>query len=125
MRYAMNVLIDDVHSAIVLENLKGRPHDRRRAGPRVESILFPDRPSRDSAKFCFCCGDRLGPIRDLAVRRIDDHVRAFEARVRVVLGHPDAAQVRSRFCGQAHPLAAAKSTGRTKLYAKVSSCAPG
>ena len=44
----MNVLINDVHGAAVLEDLKRRWQIMRRAALRVGSILLPDRRSPDS-----------------------------------------------------------------------------
>ena len=89
----VNVLIDDVDGAVVLENLKRRWHisGARHAG--LKAFCF--RIGRSAiGEILLLRGNRLGTIWDLAIRRIDDYVGAFEAGVRVVLCHPDATQVR-------------------------------
>ena len=66
----------------------------RRAERRVESIWFRGSAVARFGEVLLLSGHRLGTIRNLPIRRIDDDVRAFEARVGVVLRHPDATQIR-------------------------------
>ena len=96
----MYVLINDVDGAVVLENLKRRSQIRGARDARVESILFRGSAVARFAKFCFCWAAASGRYGIFAVRRIDNHVRAFQAGVRVVLRHPDATQVRPGFAAR-------------------------
>ncbi len=106
----MNVLINDVHGAVVLENLKRRSQIRgaRHSGLEASFFRIGSRPIRE---ILLLLGSRLGPIRDLAVWRIDNHVCALQVGVRIVLSHPDATEVGSRALG---PGAAARDSEQNR-----------
>ena len=76
----MNVLINDVHGTVVLENLKRRSQisGARHAGLEASCFRIGN---RTICEILLLLGNCFGPIRDLPVRRIEDYVCAFEARV--------------------------------------------
>ncbi len=97
----MNVLIDDIHSAVVLEDLKRRSQVRGARHSGLEASFFRI-GGLPIGEILLLLGSCLETIGDLAVWRIDNHVRALKARVGLVLSHPDATEVS---CGALGPAA--------------------
>src|SRR5579863_9460513 len=94
----MGVLINDVHGAVVLKNLKRRSEIRGARYSRLEASFFRI-GSLSIFEIPLLLDDGIGAIRDLAVRRIDNHVRALQVGVCIALSHPDATEVRAGALG--------------------------
>src|ERR1039458_5373045 len=112
------VLINHVHGAVVLENLKRRWQIRgaRHSGLEASFFRIGSRPIREILPVL---SSRFGPIRDLAVRRIDNHVRAIEVGVCIVLSHPDATEVSCRALGPAAVARGSEHNRQNKTAPKV------
>src|SRR5579872_246456 len=94
----MHVLINDVYGAVVLEDLKRRADvsRARHAGLKASGFWIG---RRAIGEILFLSGKCPRAIGDFASRRIDNHVRTFEAGVGVFLCHPDAPQIRGAGAG--------------------------
>src|SRR5580658_8542186 len=115
----MSVLINHVDGALVLENLKRRSHIRsardswlKAPGLRICSPSICENP--------LLLDGGLGPIRDLAVWWIDNHVRALQARVCIGLSHPDATEIGSGVLGPRGAASGGERHSQSKSVANVS-----
>src|SRR5580658_4114848 len=88
----MHILVDDVHAAVVLKNLKRRRKVGSARDARLKASCFRI-GCRTVLQVLLKRGQRARQIRDLTIGRIDNHARTLEAPVHVSLSPPNSAQV--------------------------------
>src|SRR5580698_1232600 len=115
----MGVLINDVDGALVLENLTRRSHIRSARDSWLKAPGFRI-CSPSICEIPLLLDGGLGPIRDLAFWRIDNHVRALQARVCIGLSHPDATEIGSGVLGPRGAASGGERFSQSKSAANVS-----